>query len=112
MTKERVSAGAMDGLDEILKAEERAEKLKIEAAEKAAAIIHAAEAFRETQLEKARAEGKALAERLIAEAEAGARAKAEELRAEKDKETAGLARSARARLDSVALYIAEMIAGG
>ncbi len=102
----------MDALNEILKAEERAAKMKSDAAEEAAAIIRAAEAYRESQLEKAGLEGKALAERLVAEAEAEARARMEELSAEKEKELAGLKNSARARLDAAALYIAERIAGG
>jgi vacuolar-type H+-ATPase subunit H len=99
----------MDGLDEILRAEKRAGELKTNAVNEAEEIIRRAEAYRDTRLESAQAEGISLTRQLIREAENSAGEEAVRLKAVQDRKTAEKGRTAENKLDAAAQFIAERI---
>ena len=101
----------MDGIDEILRAEQEAVRIRKSADEAAEALLGSADGFRQNALETARREGDSEKARLLADAEKRAQEKREELRILADVKNDELRQKAAARLDDAAVWIAERIAG-
>lgn len=101
----------MDGIDEILRAEQEAVSIRRSADEAAEALLGSADGYRQDVLETARREGDSETARLLADAENRAQVKREELRALADEKNDALRQQAAERLDSTAAWIAERIAG-
>lgn len=101
----------MDGIDEILRAEQEAVRIRRSADEAAEALLGSADGFRQDALETARREGDSEKTRLLADAEKRAQTKRKELRILADVRNDELRQKAAERLDAVAVWIAERIAG-
>lgn len=101
----------MDGIDEILLAEQEAARIRRSADEAAEALLGSADGWRLDALETARREGEAEKARLLAEAEKLAQKKREELRILADVKNDELRKKAAERMDAAADWIAERIAG-
>ena len=101
----------MDGIDEILRAEQEAVRIRRSADEAAEALLGSADGYRQDIMETARREGDSEKVRLLAEAEKRAQAKREELRGLADVKNDELRQKAAERMDAAAVWIAERIAG-
>ena len=101
----------MDGIDEILRAEQEAVRIRRNADEAAEALLGSADGFRQDALETARREGDSEKARLLADAEKRAQTKRKELRILADVRNDELRQKAVERLDATAVWIAERIAG-
>lgn len=100
----------MDGIDEILRAEKDAARIKREADEAAEALLGSAEGYRQDVMEAARREGDAERARLLADAEKRAQARRAELRIVADVKNDSLRQLAAERMDAAAQWIADRIA--
>lgn len=100
----------MDGIDEILRAEKDAERIRRETAEAVGAILGSAEGYRTTALEEARREGEEEAQRLLALAEERAKARREELSVIANVKNEELQAKAAERMAKAAGWLAERIA--
>lgn len=100
----------MEGIDEILRAEKDAAKIKRDADEAAEALLGSAEGYRQDVMEAARREGDEERARLLADAEDRAMARRSELQAAADVKNDSLRSRAAERMDEAAAWIAARIA--
>ena len=100
----------MDGIDEILRAEQDAAKLRRDAAEAAEALLGSAEGYRQEVLLAAQREGDAERARLLESAEQRAEARRAELRMLADVKNDSLRKKAAERMDNAAAFLAQRIA--
>ncbi len=101
----------MDGINEILRAEAEAAEIRKAAAAEAAALLDAAELYRSEALEKARRQGDQEARRLYEAAEQRAARRLEELAVVAELNDKLLMEEGAKKLDAVAQWLAERIAG-
>ena len=101
----------MNGIDEILCAEQEAVRIRRNADEAAEALLGSADGYRQAAMETARREGDSEKARLLADAEDRAQKKREELRRLADVKNDELRQKAAERIDATAVWIAERIAG-
>ena len=101
----------MNGIDEILRAEQEAVRIRRSADEAAEALLGSADGYRQAAMETARREGDSEKARLLADAENRAQKKREELRRLADVKNDELRQKAAERIDAAAVWITERIAG-
>lgn len=100
----------MDGIDEILRAEQDAAKLRRDAEEAAEALLGSAEGYRLEVMQNAQREGDAERARLLENAERRAEARRAELKMLADVKNDSLRSAAAERMDAAAAFIAARIA--
>jgi vacuolar-type H+-ATPase subunit H len=99
----------MDGIDEILKAEQEAEHVRRDAREQAAAAEGSAEGYRTRTLEAARRDGEEEAAALLKAAEERAERRRQELSAVAEVKRTELRAKAEANLEQAAAWLAKAL---